>query len=139
MSPTILLIPGAWHTIAVFAPVAASLRSLGYSVQLHQLKSVGGYGTLADDTAAIGELVASLADKSEDILLVPHSYAGAASAGIQKEYAKVHRKEQGKPGGIVGLVHIAAFLCPEGVDIFEMLGREYTPWQIPDVCWSPLS
>ena len=133
MPPTILLIPGAWHRPAAFEPAATQLRSLGYSVETIQLQSVGGYGSVAEDSAAIGKSVETLADKGEDILLVPHSYAGAASAGIQKEFAKARRTEAGKPGGIVGLVYVAAFLCPEGVDIKTMLRGQWEPWQIADV------
>lgn len=133
MSPTVLLIPGSWHPKEAFAPLAEHLQALGLSAQATQLESVGGFNTLLEDAAALRGTVTALSDNGSDVILVAHSYAGAAAAPILRETAKDNRKQEGKTGGVIGIVYIAAFLPPEGPTVEEGLGGKLPPWQLVDV------
>jgi hypothetical protein len=46
---------------------------------------------------------------------------------------KVERDGQGKKGGIIAQVYIAAFLAPEGVSLLQLAGGKHAPWVVRNV------
>jgi len=52
-----------------------------------------------------------------------HSYAGFPGTEATKNLSKTNRQEQGKEGGVVGLVYVAAWMPPVGKTIFTLQGE----------------
>jgi pimeloyl-ACP methyl ester carboxylesterase len=138
-NPTIVLIPGAWHSPLHYAPLIELLERARYDVVTERLPSVGSpkprEQSVAKDAAFIEKvLLKPLVDSGKDVLLLMHSYGGCPGADAAKGYSKAERAAAGKKGGIVGLVFMCAFVANEGDSLLSKLpGQQYDPWVIHDV------
>ena len=61
-----------------------------------------------------------------------HSYAGIPGAAAATGLARSQRVKEGKLGGIIGLVFIAAFLVPEGMSCSGLQGGNLPSWILLD-------
>ncbi|KAL4966432.1 alpha/beta hydrolase [Aspergillus stella-maris] len=123
--PTILLIPGAWHDGSIYNPLAAILRSRGFDAQPITLPSLGGPPPTSayDDAKYIQEnYLAPLIDQGKEVIIVAHSYAGVPGTECVRGFARKDLVAQGKDGGVVGLIYIAASLVPKGWSVERMVG-----------------
>lgn len=123
--PTIVFIPGAWHSPEYFSGVISALQGQGYSCVTVSLPSVGQPGasaTVADDAVAIQKVTSKIADEGKEMIIAMHSYGGIPGTESAKGLVKADREKEGKQGGIVGLVYLAAFLLPEGASLVSFLG-----------------
>ncbi|KAH7000330.1 hypothetical protein EDB80DRAFT_753585 [Ilyonectria destructans] len=98
--PTIVLIPGAWHTPAHFELFLQQLHDAGYPTGSKQLPSVGS----ADPKNQSGN----------DVILIMHSYGDSPGGAAAKGLSKAERTASGQKGGITGLIFMCAFLSNEG-------------------------
>lgn len=129
--PTVVLVPGAWHTPSAFEPVLPLLHGAGYPTATVALPSVGvspGLLDFTDDVAAIRTLVEGLVDDlGREVLVVSHSY-GAIPATEAVGSRELHhlgaraRKARNQSGGVVGLVYIAAVLPMKGQSLGDSTG-----------------
>lgn len=122
--PTILLIPGAWHKGSTFEPVATILRDQGYQAETITLPSAGGPAstTAHDDAEHIQrQYLDPLVSREKEVILVMHSYAGVPGTESVKGFAHKDLAEQGKKGGVVGLVYLSAFIVPTGASVATLL------------------
>jgi pimeloyl-ACP methyl ester carboxylesterase len=122
--PTILLIPGAWHRGSTFEPVAALLRTQGYPVETITLLSVGGptSTTVADDAAYIQKrYLDDLISQEKEVVVVMHSYGGIPGTESVQGRTRRDIAAQGKKGGVVALVYMAAFLISAGQSVDSFL------------------
>ena len=89
--PTVVLIPGAWHSPIQYEDLVARLDQAGYPVLVHSLPTLDPNElqtpTFEDDAPYIrNKLLLPVLYSGTDILLVMHSYGGipgsAAAAGL---------------------------------------------------------
>lgn len=60
-----------------------------------------------------------------------HSYGGLPGATAAKGLSKSERKAAGKPGGIIGLIFICAFIAKDGQSLLGSLpGQVFDKWVI---------
>jgi hypothetical protein len=122
---TILLIHGAWHSPAHFAPFRTILTTHEYPSVCPQLPSYNSNNTtLYDDASTI---VANLTQ-----LVVMHSYGGmVGTQAIDASFSKIAREKEGKAGGVLGLLYMCAFIVQEGQNLVTSLGEAppFTPVQ----------
>jgi alpha-beta hydrolase superfamily lysophospholipase len=81
-SPTLVLVPGSWHTAKHYEKLATELETQGFKslpLSLPSSAAVEGPGaTLDDDTALIRNTVLDeLDNQSHDVIVIAHSYGGA--------------------------------------------------------------
>ncbi|KAG8961886.1 hypothetical protein FRC00_010930, partial [Tulasnella sp. 408] len=129
--PTIILIPGAWHTPDGFAALSKFLESSGYHTIPVSLPSVGASPPLDDfrpDVAAIRDVVTSQVDAGQDVILFMHSYASLPGCEAIKGLTKSDREREGKAGGVTHLIFCSAFVLPEGVSPLDTRNGEPWPW-----------
>lgn len=129
--PTIVFGPGAWHTPDCFDLVRNELASRGWSVEAIDYPSVGAEPptkSLSDDARVVREALQRLADEGKPIVLVVHSYGGLVGANAVEGLGYKQRAQQGKAGGVIMFVYLAAFVTPRGKCILEMLGGKPLPW-----------
>ncbi|PYH90963.1 alpha/beta-hydrolase [Aspergillus ellipticus CBS 707.79] len=134
---TIVFIPGAWITPALYQPFLEALAKTGYNVHYADYPSLDPMNpSTADcktDTEVLTKILHTLVEEEgQDVLLMMHSYAGMPGAGAACGLAKSERTQQNKPGGIVGLIFIAAFLVPEGLSCAGLQGGNLPPWILLD-------
>jgi hypothetical protein len=143
---TILFVPGAWLTPLFYQPFLQALTGAGYDVRY------GGYPSLDPkepsgidcqaDTDAIGAILRPLVeDEGKDVLLFMHSYAGMPGAAAATGLAKSQRTQEGKAGGVVGLLFLGAFVVAEGSSCAGLMGGNLPPWILIDQvgpfnCWA---
>lgn len=132
--PSIVLIPGAWHTPAHYEELIALLENAGYPVKSMQLPSAGSTDpeshSVATDAEAIRQklLYPLLEEEGKDVVVLMHSYGGCPGAAAVKGVDKT--KINGK---IIGIVFLAAFLAREGDSLRGALGGKLDPWVIINV------
>ncbi|KAJ5464343.1 alpha/beta-hydrolase, partial [Penicillium daleae] len=98
--PTIVFIPGAWHTCEYYKHVISILTAKGFPTATVDLPSVGGISPMADD-AAIQKVTSELASDGQKIILVMHSYGGIPGTeqrACSENTLDGRRDERGKCG-----------------------------------------
>lgn len=78
---------------------------------------------MQDDTVAIRAVISGHANNGKDVVVVMHSYAGFPGTEATKDLGKTEHHKQGKEGGFVGLVYVAAWTPPVGKTIFTLQGE----------------
>lgn len=136
--PTIVFVPGAWHTCDYYKRVIYILEAKGFPTATVNLPSVGGTSSMKDDAIAIQKVTLKLADAGQQIILVMHSYGGIPGTESAKGLAWEIRQAEGKPGGIIALVYLTAYLVKEGMSVSSVAGdREWPAFLIKQVCLTP--
>ncbi|KAL2818673.1 hypothetical protein BJX63DRAFT_59646 [Aspergillus granulosus] len=82
---------------------------------------------MTDDAAAIQAVTSKLADAGHRIVLVMHSYGGIPGTQSAKDLSWETRQQTWKPGGIVALVYLAAYLVKEGMGVQNQSWRDDIP------------
>src|SRR3954468_3926934 len=81
--PSLVFVPGAWHSPAHFSPVISYLTNLGYHSVSAALPSTGSGISLTSfepDVEAIRKAVLVELDRGQNVVLVTHSYGGIPGA-----------------------------------------------------------
>jgi pimeloyl-ACP methyl ester carboxylesterase len=129
--PTIVFVPGAWHSPEGFRLVMDQLQAAGYDTKGVTLASVGAETPLKDfgpDVEAIQKVLQPLADEGKDVVLVVHSYGGVIGTEAVRGFAKSDREKEGKNGGVSHLYYCCAFALPEGASLMGGLNNKPLPW-----------
>lgn len=117
--PTVVFVPGFWHTTEGFGALSALLRKAGYPTVPFDLPSAGahpGHPDFSQDVAAFRDLVTGLADAGKDIVVVMHSGGSIIGGEGLRDLGK---KERGGKGGVVRLVYIAILLPEAGMTMMQ--------------------
>ncbi|KAH8811273.1 Alpha/beta hydrolase fold-1 [Xylogone sp. PMI_703] len=116
--PTIVFVPGAWHTPNAFDLVLPFLHAESYRTTSVHFPSAGvtpGHSDFSGDVAAIRTVVSGLVALGREVVIVAHSYGGTPTSEAVKGLGKEERQLQGLPGGITFLVYISAIIPKVGV------------------------
>lgn len=129
--PTILLIHGAWHTLAAYEQLIAIFKSHGYPVVAPTLPS-GADTTppnpVAADISLFSSTAQSLIDEGKEVVAVAHSYGGTIATEALSGKGVRERKGRGLPGGVRMIVFIAAFVLQEGRSLEMNAPIDIVPW-----------
>ena len=130
IKPTIVFVPGAWHTTECYSGVANLLEAAGYTTKMVELKSVGGkpVSGFEPDVEVLHSAIESACDANQDVVLFMHSYSGICGSEAVKNLDKASRRKEGKPGGVVHLIYCCAFVLPEGSHLMTPLNDTDLPW-----------
>lgn len=135
IKPTILIVPGGWHSASVYSHFAAQLESLGYPTATTSLPSVNSTSpktaTCTEDSNALRKELLSLIEIDEtDVVILAHSYGGIPAGGAAHGLSKTSRDD--KKGGVLGLIFMSAFVVPAGISLLEYLGGKHAPYLVAD-------
>ena len=132
--PTIIIVPGAWHAPSSYDKLAEELKAANFTALIASHPSLNSKDpksvSCTQDTAAVRSILLPLLDKGEDVVLVAHSYGGVSASGAAHGLSKVSRAKAGKESGVLGIVYIAGFLIPTGLNMDGMIGPP--PYLIPN-------
>ncbi|KAJ0419320.1 Alpha/beta hydrolase fold-1 [Aspergillus carlsbadensis] len=134
---TIVLVPGAWLTPSFYEPFLNAISETRHPVHCAEYPSLDPADPTTADCKSDADVIAQtlhhlIEDEGRDILLVLHSYAGMPGAAAARGLSKSERVRQGKSGGVVGMVFIAAFIVPEGVSCSGLQGGNLPSWILLD-------
>ncbi|KAJ5088315.1 hypothetical protein N7456_011931 [Penicillium angulare] len=134
---TIVIVPGAWLPPSFYGPFAQALKTAGYDVRYASypsldLKDPSATDCETDAKALAGTLRSIVEDEGKDVLLFQYSYAGMPGAAAAVGLSRSQRAKEGKRGGIIGLLFIAAFVVPESLSCAGLQGGNLPPWILLD-------
>lgn len=135
--PTILLIHGAWHTLAAYAQLIAIFERNGYPVIAPTLASGADTTPLNPaeaDIVLFSSAAQSLIDEGKEVIAIAHSYGGTVASEALCGKGVRQRKEQGLQGGIKMIVFVAAFVLEEGKSLEMNAPIDIVPWAEYKVC-----
>lgn len=89
---------------------------------------------MTEDVAHMRETYVSLIESGKEIVPVFHSYAGFPGSTAIQGLTKKDRQSQGKSGGILGVIYMAAFIPQPGVSLKANIGGAWPEWMDIDVC-----
>lgn len=124
--PTFVLVPGNFLPPTYYADVAKRLEFHSFPAQFVKIASTGSSVPLTSnepDIAAVRAALENLSNDGKEIILVAHSYASTPTCEAVKGFGKQERHESGKPGGVVKLIFVAAWLMKEGESPPDLIGR----------------
>ncbi|KAI9699615.1 MAG: hypothetical protein M1820_007115 [Bogoriella megaspora] len=133
--PTVLFVHGAWHDAWCWDGIREKLAAISYPSSAVSLVSPGSKPAVKshlEDVAVVREELEALIERNgKDVVLVMHSYGGIAGAGAVEGLEKVRRNAEGKKGGVVAALFIAAFLLGKGQSLVGQF-PEKPPYFIDD-------
>ncbi|KAB5577710.1 Alpha/beta hydrolase fold-1 [Coniochaeta sp. 2T2.1] len=122
--PTIVIVPGSWQKPIVWDNFRDVLNKNGYSSFIISRPSVGGttvpLAGLAEDVAAVRDVLTLLAEQGEEIVVLCHSSGGVVASNAVEGFDVTTRKTAGKTGGVVRLVLLSAFVVPKGKSLWDL-------------------
>ena len=133
--PVIALAPAAWFSPVHYVQYTSQLRLAGYHTVTQRLPSCDSSNpqaqSVANDAAFIQEhLLMPSINAGHKVILIMHSYSGGPGAVAAKGLSLGERRAAGKPGGIIGLIFISAFVAEEGQTLLSSGGGSFAPWVI---------
>ncbi|PVI02062.1 alpha/beta-hydrolase [Periconia macrospinosa] len=135
--PTIVCVPGAWHSPEIYAKTLSILREQhGYPTIGLPLASAGAYPphmSFDEDVKVIRDCLTKLVvEEEKEVILVTHSYTGMPGAEAPVGLGKKDREAVNKKGGVIRLVFIMAFAMPEGFTPTSG-GAQFPDWMKVDM------
>ena len=138
--PTVVIVPGGWHSSVAYEGLASCFQKAGYPTAIAKLPSLNPQDpSVCDcrsDAASVRQqLLPLLEDDGKDIIILCHSYGGIPAGGAAYGLSKSARMNQGKSGGVLGLIYVTAFVVPEDESLVNYLGGKHPPYLLADsVC-----
>ena len=138
-NPTVVLVPGAWHSPEHYFRLVDLFEQAGYDTISHRNPSCNSLNpnaeSAANDAAFIrNQVLMPLLDAGKTVILAMHSYGGIPGAAAAKGLSETERIAARRPGGIVGLIFISAVLAHDGQSLLSILpGQKFDPWVIQEV------
>lgn len=133
--PTVLLLHGAWHTPAHYAPVASQLESLGYQVLVPRHPTCNDAEppnkTMQDDIDNVRNIVERLVAENKAVIVLMHSYGGMIGTGALGGLA-AGRSGRRETVGVVALIYMTAFVPFENESLAGIFGGTLPPFLTPD-------
>ncbi|KAL1855723.1 hypothetical protein Daus18300_011006 [Diaporthe australafricana] len=131
--PTIVIIPGAFHTPESYGKLTTAFESCSYEVHVPSLMTTNGArppnADLTDDTRLVRSYVESLVRADRTVVAIGHSYGGQVMTNALCGLGLEARSAQGLKGGVSNLVYMAGYALPEGMstsDKFKEFGDPST-------------
>ena len=115
--PTIIIVPGAWHTPKHYRGLIDRLAACKYEAVAIPLPSVNSSSPPASwdqDAEAVRRVILTNLDNGQDVVVAAHSFGGIIMSEAVKGLGKEARRKQGLPGGVLRLIYICAMALPEG-------------------------
>lgn len=121
--PTILLVPGAYHTAESFHLIIPRLEALSYPLATVLLASLGKHNptsTYVDDVDAIHKVLLPILESGKQVVIVAHSWGAIPAAASVEGQSIEERSARGEKGGIKSLLLIAgSVITKRGLSLAE--------------------
>ncbi|RGP64202.1 hypothetical protein FSPOR_8021 [Fusarium sporotrichioides] len=124
--PTILAVPGAWHTVESFDTVKKIFTDRSFDfVSQNAPGLVDAKATVLSDASSLRtNLLEPLVEAGKDVIVLMHSYGGMYGSQAVQGLSKSEREQSGKQGGVISLVYVSAVTPVEGKTTLEMMGTD---------------
>ena len=134
---TVLIVPGGWHLPIHYEPLTKVLSSHGFPSTALSLPTIGASPPekdLYDDIAYISSQLEELVEiESKEVIVIVYSYGGMPGSSVVRHFVRKERAQQGKKGGVIGMLYISSWAMPAGKTIVEAGEGMSFDWLIIDV------
>ena len=133
-NPVVVLVPGAWLTPIQYEELVILLDLSGHQTVIQELPSVNSKNpdahTVATDTSFVrNNLLLPQIRAGREVVLLMHSYGGFPGPVAANGLSKKELSARGKPGGIIGMIMLSAFVALEGQSLLDkLIGKTYSAW-----------
>jgi pimeloyl-ACP methyl ester carboxylesterase len=113
-NPTLVFVPGYWHTPEYFTPLSTILQSVDYATVLIDLPSAGahpGHPDFSQDVATIRSTVQNLTESGKDVVVVMHSGGSISGSEALSGISGT--------GKVIRVVYIGILLPKAGKTMFD--------------------
>lgn len=126
-NPTLVLVPGSWHTPAVMDKVAGYLGAQHFKSVAVSLPSCSSNpsATFSDDIQAVRKAIIAETETGRDVVLVVWSYGGQVGNSAIKGLTKADDQNQGR---VLGVALIASGFPMTGIGFLEATGGVPPPF-----------
>ena len=119
--PSIVIVPGAWHSAAAYDKLATALRSLGHETTTIDLPTFSIRDppvlTHRADVDLIHQHLGRLVNQEhKQVIIIAHSYGGVPASDSVKGFEKLPDRHH----GVIGVVFLAAFLAEVGESLSDV-------------------
>lgn len=131
---SVVMVHGAWHVPEHYEDLVDHLKSQGFDTHCPRLPTavdklpVPETASMPHDTATVQSTIQGLVEKGKKIILLMHSYGGVVGTNSLNGLLWPQRQSQNLPGGVVGVVYMAAFVIPVGTCLNTPFGGDNVPW-----------
>ena len=130
--PTVLIVPGGCHVPIHYEPLTKVLSSHGFPSVALRLPTAGASPPdkdLHDDISYISSKLEELVEKEgKEVIVIVHSYGGTPGPSAARPFVKKERAQQGKNGGVIGLLYISSWGVPSGKSTMETIEELNIDW-----------
>jgi len=138
--PTLVLIPGAWHSAEIWGKVTSILEEQHYKCIPVALPSTAGNPstTFGEDIDAVRDAIIGEAKQGHDVVVVAHSYGGAVGQSAVKGLTRskpddLQFADDQSTGHVIGLAMMACGFGQTGVSFIDAVGGTPPPlWRFDD-------
>lgn len=128
--PTLIFVPGSWHTAQTWDKVTTLLTPLGYKSISITLPSTTGNpsATFKDDIDAVQAAIKAETTQGRDVVIVEHSYGGQVGNSAVKGFTRPKDDVTGSSGFVIGIAMIATGFTATGISFIDGLGGKPPPF-----------
>ncbi|KAI1271284.1 alpha/beta-hydrolase [Xylaria sp. FL0933] len=133
--PTIVFIPGMFHTPWFFDGLRNHVSRRGYDTEASSLASAGATVAVAKeglsgDAKRVRSLLTDLIDEGKEIVIVAHSYGGLVASNAVAGLNIQKRSAAGMKGGIILILFLAGIVLPSGQNLIGLADPTSSlPWE----------
>jgi pimeloyl-ACP methyl ester carboxylesterase len=130
--PTLIFVPGSWHTPEVWNKVASLLEAQHYKCILVTLPSTTSNPstTFFDDIKAVRDPIIEETTQGRNVVVVVWSYGGAVGCSAVKGLTSSANETSGR---VIGIASMASGFGPSGISFIEGLGGKPPPsWKVDE-------
>lgn len=140
-TPTLIFVPGAWHTAETWSQTIAELEPKGFKCIAVTLPSTTSVTAgLGDDVEAVQDAIRAESDEGRDVVLIVHSYGGLVGSSSIRGFAKKAHddsvkslvKDESSSGRVIGLALIATGFVKTGLSFLGATGGKPPPQWVAD-------
>ncbi|RBR26925.1 uncharacterized protein FIESC28_00193 [Fusarium coffeatum] len=128
--PTLIFVPGAWHTPKYWGKVISTMESKQYKCKpvtllttLNKSKDIN----FASDVTHVRDAIKEEISSGQDVVLVVHSYGGAVGASAIKQLSRKTASCDENKGHVIGLFMVGTGFVAPGMSFLEGIGGKPPP------------
>ncbi|RGP67717.1 hypothetical protein FSPOR_5907 [Fusarium sporotrichioides] len=128
--PSLVFVPGAWHTPEYWGKVVSAMEAQDYKcipVTLPTTRSTSTSVNFSTDVNAVRESIMAETAEEQDVVILAHSYGGAVGASAIKGLTRKMAEDNQGTGCVIGLFMIGTGFVAPGISFLDALGGKPPP------------
>ncbi|KAJ4264412.1 hypothetical protein NW762_005611 [Fusarium torreyae] len=133
--PSLIFVPGAWHTPEYWGKVMSAIEAQHYKcipVTLPTTQSTSTSVNFSTDVKTVHDAILAQTIQGVDVVVIAHSYGGGVGASAIKGLTRKHTNDSSttdtNTGHVIGLCLVGTGFVASGMSFMEALGGKPPPF-----------